>query len=245
MLMPIIARGKGLNALITGTIANLNLKTWLMSNLGWDGTTPTPIEVVIDASAIVHGSNTLNYALTISGFPAGTILTLINNGRILGAGGGGGSGAWSDPGDGETAPTYYGATPGMAGGHALNVGSPVTIINNYRIWGGGGGGGGGGMTLSSWPGGGGGGGAGVPGGAGGASLRKTGTAGTETTGGAGGSLTNSAGGAGGGPGLPGAAGATPANAAKAGGAGGAAGKYAVGNSYITWLATGDRRGGVS
>lgn len=240
MLMPIIARGKGLNALITGTIANLNLKTWLMSSLGWDGTTPYPIDVTIDASAIIYGSTTANYALTISGFPAGTVLRLTNNGRILGAGGKGGNGGYNY--DYNETTYCVAGTPGGAGGNALSVAYAVSITNNYRIWGGGGGGGGGG-TPSTGPGGScGGGGAGYPGGQPGCTGTYGGGAGTETAGGAGGTYSYD-GGAGGGPGLAGSSGQSAPCAGP--GAGGAAGKYAVGNSHITWLATGDRRGGVS
>jgi len=67
-----------------------------------------------------------------------------------------------------------------------------------------------------------------------------GNPGTETAGGSGGLVdsTYNKGGNGGGPGTAGTAGIGPY-------AGGAAGKYVVGNSYITWIATGDRRGGVS
>lgn len=242
MLMPIIARGKGLQALITGTIANLNLKTWLMSNLGWDGTTPYQIDVIIDASAIIYGSTTGNYALTISGFPAGTLLRLTNNGRILGAGGAGGAGAYFTQYDGNSIP--HNGSPGSPGGHALYVTSPVSITNNYRIWGGGGGGGGGCCNSMMYTGGCGGGGAGYPGGAPGCTGSRGGQYGTETAGGAGYSAAVEYGGSGGGPGAAGSAGGSACTETD-GGAGGAAGYYAVGNSNITWLSAGDRRGGVA
>jgi hypothetical protein len=47
--------------------------------------------------------------------------------------------------------------------------------------------------------------------------------------------------------LNGSAGAsgTGGTAQYAGGAAGTAGRYIVGNAFVTWIATGDRRGGVA
>jgi hypothetical protein len=264
MLIPIPARGKGLQALITGTIANLNLKTWLMSNLGWDGTTPYAIDVIVDAAAIIYASTTANYALTISGFPAGTVLNLINNGVIIGAGGAGGKGGKLESGSDYEGTTYYvryAGSPGSPGGDAISAASPVNITNFSKIYGGGGGGGGSSAATKSGNGGGGGGGMAV--GAGGsrgdvvsASYGNNGNPGTTYAGGSGGYYSwtgiyagSISGGAGGAPGSAGATGGQyrdgQTGVTTYGGAGGAAGKYAVGNSNITWITAGDRRGGVS
>jgi hypothetical protein len=77
--------------------------------------------------------------LTVSGFPSGSQIKLVNYGVVKGAGGGGGTGA-----------DYGGtATAGSAGGTAVVIGSAVTIENNGTFAGGGGGGGGGGYYSTS------------------------------------------------------------------------------------------------
>lgn len=182
-------------------------------------------------------------ALTVSGaYPNGVIL--VNNGTIAGGGGAGGGGG----------STYSGGNGG-AGGTGLSISSAISIYNYGTIAGGGGGGSGagawgtGGIVRS---GGGGGGGAGfgqfgyggdwegIDGGAGG-----TGTA----TAGGGGGYSDQGLNVGGAGGTLGAVGISGINSGAPGsnppGTPGAAGFYVVGNSNITWLATGTRLGSVS
>lgn len=163
-------------------------------------------------------------ALSIS-----TAVNITNNGTIAGGGGGGGGGMSIN-----TVSEYYNAWSGGAGG-------------------GGGGGGRGGLSNST-------------GAVGGLSYGtapgyfpdtdgSSGSAGTYLSAGAGGAsgsagvpplLFGGNGGSGGNWGAAGSAGATVSgtNVGSAG-AGGAAGKYATGNSYITWLVSGTRLGGVA
>ena len=117
------------------------------------------IILTINPGVYIGSTSTSTPALNIgTGWPAGTTITIINNGYILGAGGAGGAGG-----------NYY-SQPGIAGapgGPALNLTWPITITNNGYIFGGGGGGKGGNETSVSsggkspvtfWYGGGGGGG---------------------------------------------------------------------------------------
>lgn len=170
----------------------------------------------------VISAGTEAYALTTGVFPAGSTLTIINNGTIQGKGGVGGT-----PG-----------AAGAAGGTALLLEYACEVDNTSGyIFGGGGGGGGatcvsGAFSIYSYASGGGG--AGATAGAGG-STTKTGTAGTTTSGGAGGDASGTVGGKtyrakGGAGGAPGAAGAQGSYVAPGTGwttsstAGGAAGK---------------------
>lgn len=72
-------------------------------------------------------------ALVTGNFPAGSTLTIINNGWIVGAGGVGG----------EYAAAYVPHTYPTDGGDALTIQYPADLQNNGNIWGGGGGGSGG------------------------------------------------------------------------------------------------------
>ncbi len=203
---------------------------------GWNGADPVLATVasgiVLRGAAGAANTGSGGDALTISGsFPAG--VSLVNNGTILGGGGGGGA-------------AVYGGTgqPGGVGGRGIVVSVAVSITNNNVIGGGGGGGGGGG---SFGAGGGiyfsGDGGGGAPFGAGGSSGQLgPGQTATLTTGGGSGPYDFGQGGTGGNWGVNGGAGQ---NQNTPGGAGGAAGAAVVGNSFITWLATGTRYGPIS
>lgn len=217
----------------------------------------------INNGVSVGATSTSNIAFLISSsFLSTDTITIVNNGRITGAGGNGGRGSDQRPGG-------VGASPGGAGGTALSVARAITVTNNGTVAGGGGGGGGGGGSYYSRnaksddniAGGGGGGGAGYVAGSGASGgiaagqennyNGNAGAGGTLTAGGGGGSTSGggygpptSYGGAGGGPGVAGTAGVN-GQIGSAGGAGGAAGFYAVGNSNITWAVTGTRLGQVS
>lgn len=178
--------------------------------------------------AMISSSGT--FALRTGVFPAGSTLTIINEGSIRGRGGNGGYPSAAAP-----------------GSHALHLDYPVTIINQDGLIFGGGGGGGysyiainDGVAYA-----GGGGGAGVNGGAGGGMFQNatawtftSPTPGSADAGGAGGQFEGGLSGfAGGAPGAPG------------GGSGGAGGNSIVlnGNS-VTFLSgnTSDRvKGAIS
>lgn len=240
---------------------NANLRALAVS-AGWDQN--APVSATINSGIIISSNATGTPALTVDGsFPNG--VTLTNSGNIVGMGGAGGNG-----GTGSASGTVGGN--GGAGGTALSVSVAVTINNTGTVAGGGGGGGGGGVRQSGDPskgfsyfaGGGGGGGrssnaANSAGGAIGGPYNLfavAGAAGTYSAAGSGGrgagdSTTSGGdrGGDGGGWGAAGQAGyyATPSGTTsyRAPGSGGAAGNAVLGNSNITWIATGTRLGGIS
>lgn len=198
--------------------------------------------VTVPSGIVVGSTSTGTYAMLVpSLFDPNDTVTITNDGVIQGKGGDGG-------------PGQLGATtgiPGSGGGNALYVNRPVTIQNNSVIAGGGGGGGaGGGYTPDKGPagwGGGGGGGAGFNGGNGGGGGYPGG-AGTSSSGGSGGFVPGglAPGGSGGGRGSVGNPGSPISGAnPRPGGPGGSAGSYLVGNSFVTWSATGTRQGPVS
>ena len=149
---------------------NVDLRATLVAN-GWDQT--VPVTFIIPATLTIHSKSITTASLIIAGsFPGG--LTIINNGKVIGLGGAGGT------------PTSNNnpAAPGQAGGPAINATSSFTLINYGTIAGGGGGGGSGGMNSSGNGGNGsaGGGAGGAGGGAlGGGSYYPGGTESTLTT----------------------------------------------------------------
>lgn len=198
------------------------------------------IQVTVNGGVIVGSTSTSTYAMLVTNsFSSGDTVTIINNGVIEGMGGNGGDSQFA---------AQSGGNPGTNAGNALYINRATTIQNNSVIAGGGGGGGGGsGWTPSKggsgWGGGGGGGAGFNPGSGGGGAY--PGNNGTDSAGGAGnpGDFQGIGGGAGGGRGANGANGAATGGAnPRPGGAGGAAGYYIVGNSFVTWTATGTRQG---
>ena len=125
---------------IASNTTNYNLKSAAIA-AGWNQTSPLNATVTINGGVYVYSTSTGAYAFqTGATFPAGTVLRLINNGIILGMGGGGGiGGAWNSP--GSNLPTAN--SVGAAGGPALLAQQAIQITNNGIIGGGGGGGGGG------------------------------------------------------------------------------------------------------
>ncbi len=213
------------NVIITSSSQNLNLWNYLLSNGVASAGVAGSWTVTIASNVVISSASSTVPALDTGVFPPGSILQLINNGVIIGAGGKGGNGGLCKE--------MLAATSGAAGGTGLRAQVALSVVNNAYLWGGGGGGGG------YYQGGGGGGGAGIVAGAGGVGAVGNGASGTVSNGGAGGAN----GGNGGNAGLPGAGTSTgscwwPAPA----GAGGAAGAAASGNSFITWVTVGDRRG---
>ena len=120
---------------ITADTADYNLFTALGSPI-----TPITARIVIASGVTISSTGTSNLALTISGFPAGSVIYLVNNGTIVGAGGAGGD---------RVAGTGPAAKFGIGGGTALYTRNTVKLTNNGTIAGGGGGGGGGGRTNRS------------------------------------------------------------------------------------------------
>jgi hypothetical protein len=235
------------NVLITSNVKNLNLWNYLLSIGAASPGVPGSWKITIASGVTISSASTSLPALETGTFPSGSILQLVNNGSIAGAGGNGGTGPsshwvwdYSMENWGYYAPDPQ--IPAAAGGAALRAQFAVTVTNNATIWGGGGGGGS--STVA------GGGGAGVvPGQAGQLPAGYPGSAGTATAGGGGGYMGwdpetymtyYGNGGAGGAPGQPGGAGVGVNYAA--GEPGGAAGPATIGNSFISWAAVGDRRG---
>ena len=121
---------------IASDVNNYNPSTYLTTN-GWNGTKKVGLTITINAGVTVGSTSDTTAALTIPTLPAGSTVTVINNGNIYGAGGSGGNGTTSDGGNGSD------------GGTAISSGTPITLNNNGSIKGGGGGGGGGGGYSTS------------------------------------------------------------------------------------------------
>ena len=232
---------------------SFNLWNYLTANNMVTGTPGTAFSAnVTIATRVVVGSNSPNIpAFDTGALPSGSTVQVTNNGYIAGAGGTGGTGGYC--GSGWNIP----AAQGGAGGPGLRAQVSLTLVNNGSIWGGGGGGGGGQDGYDSYygPFGGGNGGGGAAFGSGGTVSSGggwPGSPGTLTAGGAGGAGIQSGpeyagtGGTGGGPALAGGiGGASNMSSCYGPGAGGPPGPAVVGNSFITWTATGDVRGALN
>lgn len=206
------------------------------------------LTVSIQSGVLISATITTIPAFKIStSWPAGSTITITNQGTIAGRGGKGGG----YPGG----ILNFNGTAGEDGGLGLLADYPVTIDNSTGVIAGGGGGGGQGSSDSS-PGGtaaGGGGGGGMPNGSGGNSVSGSGNPGTAASplaAGVGGAVTgpvgglySGAGGDGGSYGQPGDSGTTGTYGS--GGSGGSAGNCINGNSNITWTATGTRHGAIT
>jgi hypothetical protein len=239
---------------ISSNQTNANLRT-LAVNAGWNES--SKVVATINSGVYCSANGTGTPGLTVNGsFPNG--VELINNGFIIGMGGSGGQGRFQSPANG---------LPGAGGGQALNVSVALTLSNNGTIGGGGGGGGGGGVgyfiagkagTQTECGSGGGGGRTGTTNSAAGGRQRTdrngvNGNPGTLSAAGAQASAgVGGFGGAGGDWGSSGSTGGT-GNGVVAeggppgspGGSGGAGGAAIVGNSNITYLATGTRLGAIT
>lgn len=108
---------------------------------GWDKTSPLIANVTINAGIVVGGVSDSSFAFTTGiQIPAGSILTLINNGTICGMGGKG-----ADSGKvGQLVP----APDGRRAGGSLFSNMRTELYNYGSILAAGGGGGGGGMAAS-------------------------------------------------------------------------------------------------
>jgi len=228
---------------ITGTESYVNLRDFAISS-GWNGSDNILFIINGTANVVSYGTNIA--ALTISGsFPNGVIVR--NYGYIVGMGGAGGN--------------YD--QPGLPGGPALSVSTPVTF-ENYGVIAGGGGGGGAGAYWAwngydrSTPGSGGASSAAPAAGgttwgspsvngyqSGGPDSRGLYSGGGASNNWSWGGRASSPGGVGGSWGVAGDAGGGPDGAYNyTGFAGGAGGASVIGNGYITWLVTGIRQGSI-
>lgn len=246
----------------------VDLYNYAIAN-GWNGS--TKLIATLDAGSYIGSTDPTVPALTISGsFPAG--VEFVNNGQIIGKGGNGGGGgplpgSFADPEDGQdggtalyvtTAVTFtnnnqlLGGGGGGGGGGYGAARTPQDPAPYTQM----GGGGGGGQTFGNSP---------TSGGAAGASTINTrhstnpsaGTGGSGVSNGPGGNggydnITGGqagAGGAGGTWGQPGGNGGSYTApilvGSTAGASGGAGGNSVVGDSFITWVATGTRLGAIS
>jgi hypothetical protein len=235
---------------ISADTADYNLQLDALA-AGWNGILPLRATITISAGVYVYASTTSGYGFRTgtASLPGASTVTIVNRGYIVGKGGNGGNGQ-SQGGS---------ASGGGNGGTALYVNVATSITNIGGIYGGGGGGSGSvsGRSASSgldqlfgspenyyYGGSGGGGGRG-------SNFSSGGAAGSAAT------APGQAGGQGGisGPGAGGSAfniGGSGGNWATAGTDGqgisgqyGAAGFAVEGNSFVTWLAVGDRRGELS
>ena len=234
------ASGFVFNATISADTTDYNLRAAAIA-AGWNQTSPVAATVTVNSGIVVSGTSAAGCAFdTGTSFPVGSELKLINNGFICGMGGKGG--------DAYTAPSNA-----QAGGTALRAQHAIQVTNNGTIAGGGGGGGG-----SA---------GGSRGGGGGRSGRVSSAGGNATWDAAVSAGTFASGGQGGGGGAGGAGGTTGegigGNGYGGGGGGwgarGGFGDYShdystsgayggasvVGNSNITWLATGTRYGSIT
>lgn len=209
---------------ISADVANYDLFTAA-------GSPGTAVDVVltINSGATVYSASPASPALNVGTFPAGSKVTIVVAGYIMGASGGGGTGA---------ATVGVGAA-GAAGGDAIATGTDLFVDNSlgYILGGGGGGGGGcgaGSSGIGAASGGGGGGGQGRTGGGGGAG----GTAG-GADGSAGAAGSQSA------PGDGGAGGSNPfyGNFGSQGGRGGYWGADGDGGAYMPGI--GESAGGAA
>ena len=247
LTLGVLADGARLiEAAIVASVNNPNVPA-LLTAAGWNGRA-AEIVLTIDSGVKIGSANAATPAMVLPAFPAGSVVTLVNNGKIMGAGGNGAAGT----------PVGGTAQPGQTGGTALRVQSPITIQNAGQIYGGGGGGGSGGWVtwrrhhspMFGWfPAGSA---AGTPGGGGAGIVPGSGQNRVPPTEFAGGNpygayYSGEPFSFGGGPGAPGVAGRDGGDGPNdtggvPGAAGGAAGFYIVGHSFVTWSATGSRLG---
>jgi hypothetical protein len=127
-----------LNITISANTQNYDLWSVVSANPGYVAGA-TNVTLTVNPGVTVGSSSTGTYALQIpSSFNPGDIVSVVNNGTIVGRGGNGGTGG---PGASPSVPTWKGGD-GNNAGNGMYVNRPVTITNNGTLAGGGGGGGG-------------------------------------------------------------------------------------------------------
>lgn len=159
------SRAVTINLTISVNTANYNIRTAAGSPAG-----VATVTVTVNSGIYVYGSTTGVFAMdTGTGWTAGSTISVVNNGLIVGCGGAGGAGATVPN---ATNNSFGAAVAGGTGGTALRSQYAVAVTNNGTVAGGGGGGGGGGAeknntngkgtAVNGFPGAGGGGGRGGP-----------------------------------------------------------------------------------
>ena len=114
----------------TSNVQEYNLRNDLLAN-GWDGVTPVSATLTVNSGVYIWSDSTSTAAFNTGTLVSDSIISIINNGYIIGKGGNGG-----------TVPTSTRTgTTGSAGGPAMDINYSVSITNNSYIAGGGGGGG--------------------------------------------------------------------------------------------------------
>ena len=121
------------NIVIASNAYNVNLFT-----LAGSPTNAGKWQFTINSGVLIGSLSPTTPALETGTFPAGSMVWIVNQGTIMGAGGAGGFGG------GPVGPGLIGARLAQDGGPALSVHTPLTISNYGVITGGGGGGAGGG-----------------------------------------------------------------------------------------------------
>jgi hypothetical protein len=118
--------------IISANVNNYNNILPTLTNNGWNGTKKVKLTLTVNSGVTVGSTVATTAALTIPAMPTNSLVFLINNGNIYGAGGTAGLGGVGVAGG-----------DGGNGGTALSISTPTTISNYGNIKGGGGGGGGG------------------------------------------------------------------------------------------------------
>jgi hypothetical protein len=130
---------------ISSNQADFNLATYAFAN-GWNGIQPLLATVNISAGVYFYATTTSGYGFNTGTLPAGSTVTIVNSGYIMGKGGNGGTGIGNFN-------AYYGLTgvaAGDNGGAAISTNLDITIDNQSGYIGGGGGGGGSGLISYTY-----------------------------------------------------------------------------------------------
>lgn len=129
-------------AVISGSLEDVDLKTWLNDNTSYN--TDVDYQTFnITITATIGASSTSATAFTIAGFPANTTINIIgSNCTIWGYGGTGGA---------SGTPASPTGKDGGAGGDGMSTDQDITFTGTGTISGGGGGGGGSAIRFPSNP----------------------------------------------------------------------------------------------
>lgn len=118
---------------VTNSSQFYNMGADLYNTYNLQPNVPVCVTAIINPGVTIQSGTTGSPSFTTGPIPAGSLVSIINNGNILGHGGDGGTA--TDP---TANPPLNG--DGFPGGDAIALTVPTTIVNNFNIWGGGGGG---------------------------------------------------------------------------------------------------------
>ena len=119
---------------ISSSQNNVNLHDLVVAG-GWDGGSVVSVLCTIDSGVLIGSTSASIPAFDVGVFPAGSIIEIVNNGEIIGAGGKGGDGGFDC-----VAWFYCIGEEGEKGGIAVKSNINTIIDNQGTIAGGGGGG---------------------------------------------------------------------------------------------------------